>query len=277
MAPEDARRRTRTAGLCAVLALAGCATTEKNYIEPGQPVYEGRHGTAPAAARETLRVVTFNVEYGLRVPAAIAALRGQAALHDPDALLMQEMDAPGVEAVAAALALNYVYYPSSRSPKTHRDIGTAVLSPWPIEAVAKVQLPHLSRLSGHSRAVAAADVRIRDRAVRIYSLHLGTPINLSPQQRREQLDAVLADAALHEGVVIVGGDFNDRGMAERVASRGFAWPTREVGRTTAFFSFDHILARGLSPAGAPAAGVAREAKGVSDHYPVWATFGAVVN
>lgn len=259
------------AGLWIGLALSGCATTEKNYTEPGQPVYEGRHGTPPAAG-DTLRVVTFNIEYALRVPEAIAGLQAQAPLRRPDVLLLQEMDAPGVEAVAMALSLNYVYYPSSRSPKTHRDIGTAVLSPWPIEACTKVQLPHLSRLSGHSRAVAAADVHLGDRTVRVYSLHLGTPINLSPQKRRDQLEAVLADAALHEGAVIVGGDFNDKGMAERVASRGFAWPTREIGRTTALFSFDHILARGLAPAGAPGAGVAREVKGVSDHYPVWATF-----
>jgi endonuclease/exonuclease/phosphatase family metal-dependent hydrolase len=45
-----------------------------------------------------------------------------------------------------------------------------------------------------------------------------------------------------------------------------------VGRTISFGSFDHILTRGLVTSNAPTAGVAREVKGVSDHYPVWASF-----
>jgi endonuclease/exonuclease/phosphatase (EEP) superfamily protein YafD len=177
-----------------------------------------------------------------------------------------------VKSIAEALTLFYVYYPSSRSPKTGRDLGTAVLSPWPIVERAKVRLPHFSRFSGHARSAVAASVRIRERLVRVYSLHLGTPINLSPGQRRDQLEAVMLDAQAIDGPVVVGGDFNDKGMAERVAGRGFAWPTRDVGRTTSLFSFDHILARGLDPSGAPAAGVAREVHEGSDHYPVWATF-----
>jgi endonuclease/exonuclease/phosphatase family metal-dependent hydrolase len=255
----------------ATLVAVGCATSEQNYTEPGKPVYEGRHGQAPTA-RETLRVVTFNIEFGNHVQEAIESLRARPALAAPDVLLLQEMDAPGVEKLAAALSLNYVYYPSSRSTKTHRDLGTAVLSPWPMEACSKVQLPHLSRLSGHARAVAAADVRIGSRKVRAYSVHLGTPLNLSPQDRRDQLEAVLADAALYADAVIIGGDFNDKGMAKRVAARGFAWPTRDIGRTTQLFSVDHILARGLAPAGTPAAGVVRDVVGVSDHRPVWASF-----
>jgi len=254
-------------------ALAGFATAEKNYLEPGKPVYEGHYGVAPAV-RDTIRVVTFNIEYALHVPEAIEGLRAQPLLREFDVLLLQEMDAPGVDAVATAFSLNYVYYPSSRSPKTHRDVGTAVLSPWPIAATSKVQLPHLSRITHHARAATAADVRIGERTVRVYSLHLSTPLGLGPQQRREQLEAVLADAALHEGAVIVGGDFNAKAMAERVAERGFAWPTRDVGHTRSFLSIDHVLARGLVPAGAPVAGVARDVKDASDHYPVWATFAA---
>jgi endonuclease/exonuclease/phosphatase (EEP) superfamily protein YafD len=50
------------------------------------------------------------------------------------------------------------------------------------------------------------------------------------------------------------------------------WLTRDIGRTTAYFSFDHVLARGLEPGVGVNAGVAREAKGVSDHLPVWARF-----
>jgi endonuclease/exonuclease/phosphatase family metal-dependent hydrolase len=240
-----------------------------NYVDPDRPIYEGSLGLAPPPRTE-LRVVTFNIEYALRVPAAIEALRSHPALQAPDVLFLQEMDAPGVEAVARALSLNYVYYPSSVSPKTNRDIGTAVLSPWPIDERSKVVLPHTSRFSGHARSAVAATLRVDGRPIRVYCLHLGTPINLSSQHRRDQLEAVLEDAAQHLGPVIVGGDFNGKVMAERAASRGFAWPTKEVGRTTALFSFDHILVRGLLPRDAASAGVALEVKGVSDHYPVWA-------
>jgi len=263
----------RALGAWLALAVAGCATSEKNYLEPGRPNYEGHYGTAPAP-RDTIRVVTFNIEFALHVPEAIEGLRARPPLRDFDVLLLQEMDARGANAVALALDANYVYYPSSRSPRTHRDIGTAILSPWPIESTTKVQLPHLSRITKNARAVAAADVIVGQRRVRVYSVHFGTPLGLGGQQRRDQLEAVLADAALHDDAVIIGGDFNDKGMAEQVARRGFAWPTRDLGRTRWLFSIDHILARGLLPAGAPSAGVAREVKGVSDHYPVWAAFAA---
>ncbi len=253
------------------LIVFGCATAQ-NYLEPDRPLYEGSHGVPPAEPRADIRVVTFNIAYAVRVAEAIDALRAQPPLRRPDVLLLQEMDAPGVEAIASALSLNSVYYPSSLSPKTNRDLGTAVLSPWPIEERWKVQLPHFSRMTGHARAAVAARIRIGDRRLRVYSLHLGTPINLSSRQRRDQLDAVLEDAQESEDPVIVGGDFNDKGMAERVAARGFAWPTKAVGRTTKFFSFDHILARGLVPVSGESAGVVREAKGISDHSPVWASF-----
>jgi endonuclease/exonuclease/phosphatase family metal-dependent hydrolase len=262
--------RAALAGLALALAL-GCARTEQNYVDEDQPRYEFRHGTAPAP-RGTVRVVSFNIAYAIRIREAVRGLRDHAELRDLDVLLLQEMDAAGVETIANELGLNAVYYPSSRSPRTHRDLGTAVLSPWPIEASHKVRLPHLSRVTGHSRAAAAADVRIGGRLVRVYSLHIGTPFNLSPRQRRDQVDAVIADTRGYQGPVIAGGDFNGKGIAERMLPHGFLWPTRDVGRTTRFFAFDHILARGLRPAGAPFAGVVREVDEASDHRPVWAAF-----
>jgi endonuclease/exonuclease/phosphatase family metal-dependent hydrolase len=254
-----------------LLAL-GCASAH-NYVEPDRPLYEASFGVAPMPRGE-IRVVTYNIAYGRNVPAAIEVLRSQPSLRDLDVLLLQEMDAPGVEAIATSLSLNSVYYPSSLSPKTNRDLGTAILSPWPIEDRWKIQLPHLSRFSGHARAAVGVRMRIGDQHLRVYSLHLGTPINLSPQDRRDQLEAVLEDAAKAASgdAVIIGGDFNGKQMAERVASRGLTWPTRDIGRTTAYFSFDHVLARGLAPGPGVSAGVVREAKGVSDHLPVWASF-----
>jgi endonuclease/exonuclease/phosphatase family metal-dependent hydrolase len=265
----------RSVALLSALGASACATVERNYLGPG-PVYTSVHASVPAPDGE-IRVVTYNIEYGKRTPAAIDALKARPELRDPDVLLLQEMDAPGVAAMAEALALNYVYYPSSRTPKTHRDVGTAVLTPWPIERSAKVQLPHRARLNGHARAATSADVRIGGQVVRVYSVHFGTLIGLSKRQRQDQLEAVFAHAGDAEGPVIIGGDFNAKSIAARLADRGYAWPTRENGRTTALFRFDHVLARGLDPAPEPDSGVVQGVRNVSDHRPVWASFAAPAN
>jgi endonuclease/exonuclease/phosphatase family metal-dependent hydrolase len=255
-----------------VLLALGCASAQ-NYVESDRPLYEASFGVEPAP-RDEIRVVTYNIELGRNVSGAIEVLRSQRSLQNLDILLLQEMDAPGVAAIASALSLNSVYYPSSLSPKTNRDLGEAILSPWPIEDRWKIRLPHLSRFSGHARAAVGVQIRIGDRHLRVYNLHLGTPINLSAQQRRDQLEAVLEDArtAAAGDAVIIGGDFNDKRMAERVATGGFLWATKNIGHTTVLFSVDHVLARGLEPVAGVSAGIAREAKGVSDHLPVWASF-----
>jgi endonuclease/exonuclease/phosphatase family metal-dependent hydrolase len=213
-------------------------------------------------------VVTYNVEYALRVPQAIAALRASADLRAPDVLLLQEMDATGVEAMARALELDYVYFPASITPKTGRDFGNAVLSAWPIGSAAKLPLPHPSRIVRQIRAAVAARICIRGRAVRVYSVHCGSPFGISDAQRRAQVQTVLDDARAHAEPVVVGGDFNSLGIGRRLVADGFAWPTERVGGTRGRLSFDHLFARGFRPV---AAGVVREAEEVSDHDPVWAT------
>jgi len=246
----------------------GCATAH-NYLERDAPRYEG--SLAPSeerAAPESLRVVTFNIEYAKRMQPAIRALREHAALRAADVLLLQEMDAAGVEAVAAALGLNYVYFPSSRHPKTQRDLGNAVLSPWPIEAAWKLPLPHQSRIVHQARAAVVARLRIGDHALRVYSLHLGSPFGASGSQRRAQAEAVLADARTSAEPVVIGGDLNSHGLGRVFVAAGFQWPTENVGGTRGGLSFDHVFARGLPVESA--AGVARDVD-ASDHRPVWTT------
>jgi endonuclease/exonuclease/phosphatase family metal-dependent hydrolase len=257
--------------LAAAGVLAGCASTPHNYLDPDRPVYQGSYGASPSPRPER-RVVTFNIEYGTNVDQAIEALTSHPALRGADVLLLQEMDAPGVEAIAKALAMNYAYCPSSVSPKTKRDLGTAVLSPWPMEERFKVRLPHYSRMTGHARSVVGARVRIDGRDVRVYSVHFGTLLGLSGSQRREQLQAVLDDARDSSDPVLIGGDFNSKGLAEQLASSGFSWTSQEAGKTWKIFAFDHILMRGLGDPDLARSGVVREVKGVSDHYPLWATF-----
>ena len=252
------------------ILVPGCASTPHNYLDPQAPLFDGSYGITPAP-RPELRVVTFNVEFGLHVDQAIEAL-SHPGLRGPDVLLLQEMDHPGVDRIAKTLSLNYAYCPSSVHPGTQRDLGTAVLSPWPMEDRWKVRLPHFSRLTRHARSVVGARVRIGGRSIRVYSVHFGTLLGLSGSQRREQLEAVVEDARGSADPVIVGGDFNSKSLAARLADEGFIWPTRDIGRTWKVFRFDHVLARGLSLPAASKAGVAREVKGASDHYPAWVTF-----
>ena len=258
--------------LLAVISLAGCASVH-NYLEPEGPRYVGGPSPVPTAsprADGSLRVVTFNVEYGKRIPEAIAALRANA-LRGADVITLQEMDAPGTAAIAEALGLNYVYYPASR-PSTGRDFGNAVLSPWPIEASHKVQLPGFSRGTHQARAAVAASVRVDGRAIIIYSVHLTSPWGMGGGGRARQVDAILADAEGRADPVVLAGDFNSHGVGERLLPRGFLWPTRNIGHSIGPFSYDHVFVRGLRLAEGVSAGVAKAGPKASDHWPVWALF-----
>lgn len=257
------------------LLAAGCSAS--NYLDPHGPGYTGQAATSQPPARpraDGLRVVSFNIEHARRIPEAIAILRDHAPLRDPDVLALQEMDLPGTRAIAEALGLNYAYYPASRGPGDPRDMGEAVLSPWPIEASWKVRLPHLTRTILRSRSAVAARLRVNGRPVTAYSVHFGSPWGMDGSDRRDQARAVLADAQRQSGPVVIAGDFNSKSVSRVFEQAGFAWSTRDVGRTAGPFSFDHVVARGLRPAGSPAAGVVREAREASDHRPVWAAFAA---
>ena len=114
---------TRAGALALVLGtilVPGCASTPHNYLDPQAPLFDGSYGITPSPGPE-LRVVTFNVEFGLRVDQAIEALQSHPGLRGPDVLLLQEMDHPGVDTVAKTLSLNYAYCPSSVHPGTERD------------------------------------------------------------------------------------------------------------------------------------------------------------
>jgi endonuclease/exonuclease/phosphatase family metal-dependent hydrolase len=275
-------RRGRRAGLgpgggaavrVVLLAALGASCATYNYREPLGPLYVGSGGVAgdPPPA---IRVVTFNVEVARRVHEAIEALREEP-LRGADVLALQEMDAPGVATIAAALGMSYVYYPASVYPKTKRDFGNAILSPWPIEAPRKVLLPHKSLVANQYRIAVTATVRVGGRPIRVYSVHFGAPLGTSGGKRWDQAEAVLADAASSPEPVVILGDFNSRGVAEKIAARGYTWLTREAGPSTRRLghglSFDHVLVRGLARAAEePYVGVARDGPRASDHWPVWA-------
>jgi endonuclease/exonuclease/phosphatase family metal-dependent hydrolase len=225
---------------------------------------------AGRAAGETLRVVTFNLRWGREVARAVDLFSRPGPLRGADLIVLQEMDQPGTERLARALGLGYVYVPSAFHPVPKQDFGVALLSPWPLEEPRKLLLPHQSRFRRLRRSAAVATLLSPLGPVRVYAVHLETATGASGRARREQVRVVLADAESWAGPVIVAGDFNGRGGARELAREGFSWPTEEVKNTLGPFDVDHVLARGLCPAGQGAAAAAEDETGASDHDPVWA-------
>jgi endonuclease/exonuclease/phosphatase family metal-dependent hydrolase len=262
------------AAACVAIA---CATTH-NYLDPAGPMYKG--DLAPDARDRTcgaqdgaLEVVTFNIEFAREIERAIALLQTSAALRDVDILLLQEMDEPGVQRIALALGLNYVYIPSTVHPQAGHDFGTAVLSPWPLDEPRKLLLPHAAYITRARRAAASAVVHCGTLRIRAMAVHLPAPAGVRDEDREDQVRVMLADLAGTPGPVIVGGDFNSRKMGSMFTKAGYRWLTDKLPGTSRgmglWWSSDHVFARGFVPAGGgPSAGVVDSA-GASDHRAVW--------
>ena len=266
------------------LALAACAPTI-NLLNPTTPRFEGAYASHTSvedsavsghlagsrdSAASRIKVVSFNIKLADRIGPAIEVLR-QAPLADADVISLQEMDEAGVEQIAHALRLNYIYYPGAIHPTRHRYFGPAILTRWPITDTEKLILPHEAWGRRQRRNATAATIDVRGSCVRVYAVHLETQLKASPRQREEQIDVVLADAATVPCPAVIAGDFNSKGIGHYLERKGFAWPTEKVGKTITVFSWDHIFARGLGLPPAPVAGKVRDVAGASDHLPVWAS------
>jgi endonuclease/exonuclease/phosphatase family metal-dependent hydrolase len=254
-----------------VIGASGCAPT-RNYPERSGPRYTGGLDSAAAAtglelADARLRIVTFNIKFARQIDRAIEALRTSELLRGPDVLALQEMDAPGVKRIAEALGLAYVYYPAAVN--RDQDFGNAVLVRGEILEDHKLVLPNPGRFGGMRRIAVVVTARLADgQTVRIYSVHFGTPKDVSTSERRQQLAAVIEDARSATGPVVVAGDFNNRGISGAVLeAAGFTWLTRDVGRTISFFSWDHVFVRGFAGVG-DASSRAVDSRGASDHRAV---------
>jgi endonuclease/exonuclease/phosphatase family metal-dependent hydrolase len=259
-----------TARLAAlVILLSSCAPTT-NLLNPTSPKFEGSYaGTAQTATTSRIRVVSFNIKLADQIGPAIQVLQSDS-LRDADIISLQEMDEAGVERIARALHLNYVYYPGSIHPTRDRYFGPAILTRWPIEQSWKLILPHEAPVRHQRRNATAATIDVGGRCVRMYAVHLETQLRATGRERESQVDAILADAAGARCPVVVAGDFNSKGIGNYLEQHGYSWPTRNVGKTISFFSWDHIFVRGLKLAASPT-GQVRDVHGASDHHPVWAS------
>ena len=269
--PRLVGRRWGLLLLCLTTLAPGACRTGLNYTDAVGPRYAGPVPVPDTSLgwRDTLRVVSFNVEWGRSVDSALAVFAGEPDLADADLVLLQEMDEAGSRRMAEALGLGFVYYPAIHSSRNDRDFGNAVLSRWPIVQDEKLLLPHHSIFGRTQRIATVVTVQVGRIPVRVYSVHLATPPNLALRDRMDQMRTVLRDARKHPHVVI-GGDLNSGRMARMAAERGYAWPTRDGPRTVLFGRWDHIMFKGLALPDSDASGTVEDNRGASDHLPVWA-------
>ena len=264
------RIRALLLGVGTAAAIAGCARAT-NLLDPTTPAFSGAYAPPipDTSTTSPIRIVTFNIKLGRRIDRAIEVLRSDS-LRDADILALEEMDDAGVDRIARALHLNYVYYPGSIHPTDRRYFGPAVLSRWPIERSWKLFLPHKSRLRHQQRTATVAELRLRGRRIRVYAVHLETPFRFSDAARKDQVRTILADASGFDGPVVIAGDFNSYWIGRFLVRRGYRWLTARLDPSISIFSWDHIFVRHLSPARPSSAGVVRQVHGASDHRPVWA-------
>ncbi len=256
---------TRCCFLLVGVLLTGCGGAE-NYSSENSPRYAGSYAPETMMATSPdLRLVTFNIKFGRHIDRALQLLKERPELQNADIVLLQEMDAAGVDTMAAGLQMNYVYYPATIHPKTKRDFGNAVLTRWPIEDDHKVILPHLGMLDGSQRIAVCATVDVREQPIEACSAHFATPVELLPGERRDQVRKVMHDI---DGIspAIIGGDFNSHGLGKLLTEHGFSWPTKNIGDTKGSFSLDQVFLRGLK---ATHLGKVHKNLGASDHAPVW--------
>jgi endonuclease/exonuclease/phosphatase family metal-dependent hydrolase len=265
------------AALAVSAAGAGCAHTI-NYLDPAGPRYEAALAPPadPAACADPARAftaVTFNIQHARHIDRALDVLRSQPGLRQADVIMLQEMNAAAVKRIAAGLSMNYVFFPSGVHPQSDQEFGTAVLSPWPLEDGRKIVLPFKAFITNLVRAVTQATVRCGSRRVVVMAVHLSAPLALSYDERRRQVETIIASARPITDPVIVAGDFNARWVGSLFEKAGFGWLSKTLPGTAAFLwmrkKYDHVFARGFEPApGGPPAGVG-DARGSSDHHPVW--------
>jgi endonuclease/exonuclease/phosphatase family metal-dependent hydrolase len=190
-------------------------------------------------------------------------------LRDANVILLQEMNEKATRQVAEALGLWYVYYPAIYHFRTKQLFGNAVLSRWPITEDRKIVLPHVSRFVRTQRTATAATIQLGSQQVRVYSTHLGTPSDIGAGGRRDQLGAILGDAAQYRRVII-GGDMNDANVGRVAQKMGYAWPTERGPPTSRLGRLDHIFLRGFVSPDSAGSGAVLDVGHTSDHLPVWA-------
>ena len=245
-----------------------------NYENPAGPRYRGQYAENEPEYTGSIKVVSYNIDFGEKFEQALTELEQVEGLNNPDILLLQEMDEAGVEQMAKALKMNFVYYPASIH-RHGRNFGNAILTSWPIKDDRKLILPHRAPLNRQMRISLAATLTINGLDVLTHCSH--TEVYMTTRRlRNRQVGAITEDVGMNNPFVIVGGDFNTvtnrgiRRMVTQFAEIGLTRASKGAGPTVNKFGFspcaaDHIFTRGME---IMACGSPNDTK-ASDHYPVW--------
>lgn len=222
-----------------------------------------------------MRVVSWNIQYGIESALAASEIATSAEMRDFDVLLLQEMDEAGTATIAEAFAANYAYASAGPHANTGRDFGNAVVTRWPIRGRAEVPLPHRASVSGQPRSATHAVIDVEGREVSAYSVHTEIP-SLRLARRVEQFAAVAKDADWHTiDLVVVGGDFNTvtargvRALVNTMSTAGLGKVSSESApsyrRGGRDLVLDHVFAAGFESATSGVVGGTT----ASDHAPLW--------
>jgi endonuclease/exonuclease/phosphatase family metal-dependent hydrolase len=245
-----------------------------DYSDPGKPLYKGNYADLPGKFSGVLRVIAWNLHYGEKLAQAIATLENAPELRDADVLLLQEMDAEGVETLAQTLHYNYVFYPAAFHRQRKEEYGNAILSKWPLRDPAKIVLPNWLPGWLQSRNAARAVIDTGEEHILVYSVHLDTTWMI-PRWVMSQVEFLVEQASKEDHFVVLGGDFNTwmpgsiTTLESNMLNVGLQRLTEGTGytfeRSGLTLTLDHIFSqKGLNYR----AGVYRQTD-ASDHYPVW--------
>lgn len=259
---------------------SACKTVE-NFLSQTGPRYYGEHAVDNLIETDkALKVVSFNIEYGMKIEEAIGEIESSDNLKGADIILLQEMDAEGSEMMATELEYNYVYYPSNRN-SDNKLFGLAILTKWDIISDQKIILPYETPVNDRRRMAVMADIQIGNDLVCVYNVHTATQ-SMGRSKRQEQYRFILDHLEEHqikhpENKVILGGDFNtflkkDREyLIELCEKENLQCVSGNIGATWQKFEFlndlalDHFFSRGFSLIDSGKL----PSTEASDHLPIW--------
>jgi endonuclease/exonuclease/phosphatase family metal-dependent hydrolase len=272
------------------------------------------NGEAPPS--DELVVMAYNLERGLHAEGQVQALRDDPAMPPPDVILMSEVDwlcqrtdfRNVARDWAKALEMNYVYGVEfielprlisfgGGSPMLRTgEHGNAILSRYPLGNVRLIrhavnrswysfwqQLFWIGQPRRGGRMGLAADVKIGNRMLRVYSVHFESKAG---QTYRPFQAAELADDGLGGQQVLIGGDMNcteyradlasgssTDGVTQALLQRGYAdahggMTPADRATSRSGYPIDLVFGKGVTFAGA-GIGSADRWDRLSDHRPVW--------
>ena len=261
------------------LLLAGCGV-KTGYAPPEVKIYRGEAKHPAPAVPDSLRVVSWNIQFAEQVPKALEEIQASSDLASADIILVQEMTREAIKDMAQVLGMHHVYGLAAVHPHHKKLFGNGALSRWPIVGDKAIQLPYETLITGHRRIAVAADIDLGGRLVRAISIHTATMV-MDLDKRVDQARAARDSLGDFSGPVIMAGDFNTVTEYEvtllRQTMRRLRLDTVRLPEGPTIANkikkvpgsvpvLDHIFIKDFT---AGSRGIASETT-ASDHYPVWA-------